>query len=415
MIAFISLVNLPAVFTLSSLTAGWTILFLVYYRGFHFHFIKSIKSIKCPNGNLETHQACPLVSVIIPARNEQQYIRRCLISLLSQQYPKLELILIDDNSTDDTLNIARSIQDPRLKIIPVNKTPSGWAGKSWASQVGYKASSGEILLFTDSDSFFFNKSGILQAVTYMIKGRMKVVTGLPLIELRDICSKLVMPIYNLFSIFSTPNYRDLGNPKKAVGYLVGSFFLIDRKILDEIGGFRSVRNSIQEDTDLGVIVKKSGHPIGLIKANSFVSALWSRNTKTVLEGIRRIVSYNLVTNRKSIMLDTLSIFSLMILPFVLLPIIAYENENKNVLVWNIALCALPVLAILIVGRTRHRLNFLYPLLALFGSIFLLTIYLTNLFSLLSLPISKVVKWKGRKYQYVRQEPKSSKDSVSLVP
>jgi len=403
LIAFIF--NLPAVFSLSSLTAGWIILFLVYYRNF-----RITQSIKGP----VTFGICPSVSVIIPARNEQQYVKRCILSLLRQQYPKLELILVDDNSTDNTLNIAKSIQDPRLKIISLKRTPSGWTGKSWASQVGYKASRGQILLFTDSDAFFFNKSGISQAVASMIKNHAKVITGLPLIELRDICSKLVMPIYNLFSIYSTPSYRDLSNPKNSAGYLIGSFFLIDRGILDEIGGFTAVRNSIQEDTDLGMFVKKSGYSIGLIKVNSFVSALWSRNTKTLLEGIRRIVSYNLVTNRKCIIFETLSIFSLMILPFILLPMIASENENKNIFLWNILLCAIPMLAMLIVGRTRHRLNFLYSLLALFGSSFLLATYLTNLFSLFSLPISKVVRWKGRKYQYVRQES-SSEDRISLIP
>jgi predicted membrane protein len=101
----------------------------------------------------------------------------------------------------------------------------------------------------------------------------------------------------------------------------------------------------------------------------------------------------------------------MILPFTLLPIIAYENENKNVFLWNILLCAISMLAMLVVGRIRHRLSFLYSLLALFGSSFLLATYLTDLFSLFSFPISKVVRWKGRKYQYVRQES-SSKDRIS---
>ena len=151
--------------------------------------------------------------------------------------------MVDDNSTDETLGIAKTIKDRRLKLITLKRTPPGWTGKSWASQVGYLASKGKILLFTDADTFYYNKFAVLETISLMQKERVDVVTGLPLIELRDFYSKLVMPLFNLFSILCAPSYSDLRDSQSNVGYLVGSFFIINRNVMDKIGGFRCVQSS----------------------------------------------------------------------------------------------------------------------------------------------------------------------------
>jgi len=104
----------------------------------------------------------PSLSIIIPARNEERYIKRCLQSLLWQHYENLEIIMVDDNSTDDALGIAKTIKDRRLKLITLKRTPPDWTGKSWASQVAYLASNGKILLFTDADTFYYKKFAVLE-------------------------------------------------------------------------------------------------------------------------------------------------------------------------------------------------------------------------------------------------------------
>ena len=308
--------------------------------------------------------------------------------------------MVDDCSEDDTAKIARSIHDGRLKVINLKETPAGWSGKSWASQVGYLASAGELLLFTDADSFFYNKESISRAVSFVQREQADVATGLPLIELPDVCSKLVMPIYNLFSILSAPRASNLSDTGSKKGHLIGSFFIIKKKLLEKIGGFHVVQDSIQEDTDLGNYIKKQGYPLRSIKVSDSVAALWSRDMGTLVEGIRRIVSYQLSSDKKNLFFDIFMIFSMVMLPFILLPYSLYLSEsegNWTILIWNILLCLLPCLAVSIIGAIRHRLNFLYSLFVLFGSSFLLTLYLANLVSLVSLPISQIVRWKGRKY------------------
>jgi len=386
------------------LSIGWFILSLRYLRVF-------ISTPRIKQGEtsyfFKAGKPSPSLSIIIPARNEEQYIKRCLQSLLWQRYENLEVIMVDDNSTDDTLGIAKTIKDRRLKLIPLKRTPPGWTGKSWASQVGYLASSGKILLFTDADTFYYNQFAISETVSLLQKQRVDVVTGLPLIELSDFYSKLIMPLYNLFSILSAPSCSDLRNPQSDTGYLIGSFFMINRNVLDKIGGFRCVQTSIQEDTDLGVCLKMARYPIVVIKINHLVSAFWSRNKRTLLEGIKRIVLYNLSNSRKNILVDTLAVFCLILAPFLLLFFVGNLATNQSgdvtitttLYIWNILLCLLPIMSVAMAGMTKYRLNPLYSFLILFGGGFFLTTYLTSIFQLVSLPFFRAIRWKGRGYEY----------------
>ena len=193
----------------------------------------------------------PFVSVIVPARNEQANIERCILSLLAQDYPSFEVIVVNDSSTDHTLEIVRKIKNSpirqnkgdrsldtdRLKIITVTEKPEKWTGKTWASEQGYSHSTGNILLFTDADTYYMRKDTIYEAVSYMQKENLDVLTGLPFIELRDFWSKITMPLWNHFSILLGANTGAMNNPKSKVAYLMGSFFLIRKKVIEEVGSF----------------------------------------------------------------------------------------------------------------------------------------------------------------------------------
>ncbi len=107
----------------------------------------------------------PYSSIIIPARNEENHIERCLLSLLSQDYPYFEVIVIDDNSSYDTLKKIHEIKNnkylktlgvplEKLKIISIKEKPNKWSGKTWASQKGYMESKGSVILFTDADTYY---------------------------------------------------------------------------------------------------------------------------------------------------------------------------------------------------------------------------------------------------------------------
>src|SRR5215213_2040074 len=131
----------------------------------------------------------PFVSVIVPARNEEKYIERCLLSLLSQDYPNFEIIAVDDNSSDNTLKIMKDIKSKnnrkatglpidKLKILSVKYKPDKWTGKTWASEKGYLQSRGTILLFADADTNYLSRDLIRKAVSYMQKEHLDVLTGI---------------------------------------------------------------------------------------------------------------------------------------------------------------------------------------------------------------------------------------------
>ncbi len=131
----------------------------------------------------------PFASIIVPARNEEEHIERCLLSLLSQEYPYFEIIAIDDSSTDGTLKIMHDIKDKtnkkkktglptdKLKIISLKDKPENWTGKTGAPQQGYLQSKGDVLLFTDADTDYARKDVILQTGIYMQKHGLDVLTG----------------------------------------------------------------------------------------------------------------------------------------------------------------------------------------------------------------------------------------------
>src|SRR5205807_6836820 len=114
------------------------------------------------------------VSVIVPARNEQDNIRCCLESVLSQSYPNYEVIAVDDCSTDATLRIMKELElmpanRDRLKILSIKEKPSDWTGKTWASQQGYlHADTSKILLFMDADGHFDDPNAITLTVSRML-------------------------------------------------------------------------------------------------------------------------------------------------------------------------------------------------------------------------------------------------------
>ncbi len=132
----------------------------------------------------------PFISIIVPARNEENHVERCLLSLLSQVYPYFEVIVMDDNSSDYTLKKINKIKNNKylktmgiplenLKIISIKEKPTEWSGKTWASQKCHMQSKGSVLLFTDADTHYARRDVILQTVHYMQKENLDVLTGIP--------------------------------------------------------------------------------------------------------------------------------------------------------------------------------------------------------------------------------------------
>src|SRR5919107_677419 len=375
----------------------------------------------------------PFVSVIVPARNEQDNIERCILSLLAQNYPNFEVIVIDDNSTDDTLKIMKEIEitivpvNNRLKIISLNHKPDKWTGKTWASQQGYLQSRGSILLFTDADTCYTSKDTILLTISYMQKQNLDVLRGGPSIELRDFWSKIIIPLWDLVSVLFGVNIADVNNPKSKIAYLMGSFFLIHKTVFEKIGTFQSVRNAIQEDRALGVRIKEAGYKMRIVRLDGMMSARWSRDLRTLWHGIGRTLAPIAIKKRSKVIINLTIIFFISALPFVILPYtlsIAVITKQSSfisalpfpvvlppppqfdfqlLLFLNVVSCLMVIIGAAIKAVKEYRLTPLYSLLTFFAVIFLTIAFLYNTIPLLMSNKTKPIIWRGRKYVYDTEE------------
>ena len=289
----------------------------------------------------------PFVSIIVPARNEEQNIANCIRSLLTQNYPHFEVIAVDDNSTDNTLEIlmnirgkvsqsepsverplpssvslltssASSTSNTRLHVISLKDKPQGWKGKTWAMQQGYLQSKGDILLFTDADTTF-SADAIISTLTYMQRERLDALTSISFSELRDFISKTVMPLWDIFSMIFGRDASKMNDPHSKVAYLLGAFIMIKKEVLEDIGTFDSVRDAIQEDKVLGEHLKYGGFKVRIIKAYDLISALWSRDAYTLWYGIERTLAPIIKDNVLKVLWNLLIMFFMALLPFLLLP------------------------------------------------------------------------------------------------
>jgi chlorobactene glucosyltransferase len=363
----------------------------------------------------------PLVSVIVSARNEQARIERCLSSLLAQSYPNLEVIAIDDNSTDGTLRIMKDVRRTtqmlpfgKLKIISLNDKPDNWTGKTWASQQGYLQSCGSILLFTDADTDYTHKDTILLTISHMQEENLDVLTGIPHLELHDFWSRIVMPLWNLFSEVFGASISDVINPKSNVAYLMGSFFMIRRRVFEDVGTFQSVCKSIQEDKALGMRIKKAGYDIHVVKVDEIVSALWSRDVTSLWHGIRRSLAHIAIESRSRLVKSLLIIFMMAALPFLILPYtlsiaiqqvwLTYHPEFLSIwfvllLFLNVLSCLLVITGTAIKAIKKYRLTPAYSILSFLGATFLIAAYLTSIIPLMMSIQTRPVIWRGRTYVY----------------
>ena len=371
----------------------------------------------------------PFVSVIVPVRNEAEFIERCIISILSQNYPYFELIIVDDNSSDNTLKIIKDIKSnknyksiglpvEKLKIVSLKGKPDDWTGKTWASEQGFLESKGDILLFTDGDTNYVSKDVILQSISYMQKEKLDVLTGVPSSEnLSNISSKITIPFWeSIFSLFGV-NSSKVNDPKSKVAFLIGCFIVIKRKVFVDIGTFESVHDALQEDKALGVILKNNGHNLQLVKLKEMVYTIWCDDLKSLWYGIGRTLAPIIIKNKAKIISNICIIFFASVLPFILLPFTLISNlesfSNLHLLqglfiskfillISEIIPCSL-ILSLFLIKSKEYGINPLYSLTALFSSLFIFVACLYNVIPIIIQGKSKSILWQNRCYTYNKQQ------------
>ena len=261
----------------------------------------------------------PKVSVILPARNEERYIARCLDSLLAQDYPNFEIIAINDSSTDATSEImkAYAANDLRVMHIDALPKPEGWTGKNWACYQGYLRAQGELLMFTDADSGHL-PSAMSFAVRQIVSQNLEALTAVPRLICSDFWTKITMPALATFlhTRFSPLRVND---PNTKTGYFFGSFFIITRSTYTAVGTHEGVKEELVEDGALGGKVKAGKFRMKMVRGERQIDAVWARDLSTLWHGLRRLMIPLYYQDRAHAHMMVLAVFFILFAPFASLP------------------------------------------------------------------------------------------------
>ncbi len=203
--------------------------------------------------------ALPLVSILVPARNEEETIAPCVRSLLAQNYPRFEVVVLDDRSTDDTYNTLCRLRDAdyRLRVLVGAELPEGWYGKPWACWQMAQAAQGEYLLLTDADCVF-RPDALLLALGAAQQHRADVVSLVPHFECAGFWERLLIPVqyFIIFAFLPTPLVRLTPHPWFAAAN--GAFLFLRKETYFAVDGHRAVRAQLAEDVKFAQHVKRRG-------------------------------------------------------------------------------------------------------------------------------------------------------------
>tara|TARA_B100001013_G_scaffold109837_1_gene63017 strand:+ start:1274 stop:2482 length:1209 start_codon:yes stop_codon:yes gene_type:complete len=349
----------------------------------------------------------PKVSIILPARNEEKFIDKCLVSLLNQDYDNYEIIVINDSSEDSTGDLIKKYAKKYSKIIPVdaNPKPVGWVGKNWACMEGYKKATGELLLFTDSDTKHTN-SVISLAVSHLLSLELDALTVIPRMLCLDLITKITLPMISTFlhTRFSALRVND---KSKNTGYFFGSFFIIKKTTYDSVGTHEGVRQELIEDGALGKKVKESGFKMRMVRGEHLIDAVWARDINTLWNALKRLMVPFYLQNAKLAVASSIGVLFLLFMSF---PIFAYsvilfnDTTSSLVLVVIAGIASALVYTGAILDATKGLdLGIKYALLAPIGGFVVAGGFFAGLIQAKS---KDAVSWRGRTYSMKGQTQRS---------
>jgi len=257
------------------------------------NYLLNLKVFRFPPPS-ELAAPAPFISVLIPARNEEKRIRPCLGTLVDSNYPHLEILVLDDHSSDGTADLVRKRAqgDSRVRLLIGQELPSGWTGKAWACHQLAQAAKGEFLVFVDADTRFSDIT-LSQAVSLALNQKADLISLWPYLEAKSWSEHLIIPFVHLFILLYLPHW--LGGRSASLGAANGQFLLFRRSAYEKIRGHESVAGHLVEDIALGRKMRSAGlrvlnqdgtnpgHHIALVRCRMYdnFQDLWNGFTKNL--------------------------------------------------------------------------------------------------------------------------------------
>ena len=275
-----------------------------------------------------------MVSIIVPARNEERNIRRCVESLLAQEYDNYEVIVVDDGSTDATPQILDELaashpQRRHLYVLRLrDELPEGWAGKPYAIHKGVQEARGAWLLFTDADTWHA-PAALRTAIAQATGEQIDLLSYGTRQELPGFWDKVIMPLAYIGITMQYPP-RKINDPLSSIALANGQFILIRRFVYDTLGGYArpELRDTLLDDRDLAHFVKWSGFRLRMVDGRDLVHVHMYNGLQDIWRGWRKNAFLGSRGGVGFTFLQLLGLPMISIVPF-LLPLLLWGKRLAN--------------------------------------------------------------------------------------
>jgi len=340
--------------------------------------------------------------VVVPARNEEKHLEDCLASLTALDYEALEIVVVDDRSTDQTGSIAARYaeEDSRVTVIQGVDTPSGWTGKNFAIHQGACASGGAYLLIVDADTTL-KPDTLKLSILYMEEEQVDLLTAYPRVVCTSFWEKALLPWLGALSIFRMDRVND---PARKEAMAFGYFLLFRRSSFDGIGGYEAIRDRVGEDWIIARRVKEKGFCLRMLLGTRFVTKQFGPSLAEIWQGFTKNFIL-IMEGRKSVAALAIPMMAYYLL-FTTIPWVFLVLSPALLLLggwdpfWLFALL-LAALQISVMGAVRALLGFFLllevssPYLQPLGGLVISAMGFTGIYRTLA---GKGIQWKGREYK-----------------
>jgi chlorobactene glucosyltransferase len=340
------------------------------------------------------------MSILIPARNEEENIKRCIISLTKQDYKNIEILVLDDNSTDDTVRIVLELsqKDPRIKLYSGGPLKKGWLGKSYACWQLSKHARGDYLIFTDADTLHFPNS-ISGAVACLLRYNLDALSVFPKEIMVTFHERMMVPFGHYIILSLMPLYLIRKIKTALFCTAIGQFMLFKKEVYKKIGGHKSIKGKMLEDIKISKRVKSFGYKFMIFDGRSNVYCRMYRNFREIVEGYSKVLFAVFDYKIYMISIAIILVAAIFLFPFIMLPVgILFD--------WPLVLIELIILQIIIILITKIILSLRFKCKAvdiILHPISIVYLILIAINSVLNTKIGMGVYWKGRIYDVSKED------------
>lgn len=288
----------------------WFAMFIVHVRGLR--LVPELPVVKLP---LDEE---PLVSVIIAAKDEGAAIGKTIASLTKQSYQNLEILIVNDRSTDATGAIAESWKQedfPKVKVIHIEALPEGWLGKNYAMYTGFQHAEGSLLLFTDAD-IEFRPDTIRSAVGYMQKHQVDHLSLIPYFITRSFWLRGFVHFFAATLYLSKQPWKPNDDRRTKDGIGIGAFMLLTRDAYEQIGTHHELKFRPDDDLQLGIRVKQKGLKQRYMIGADHIRVEWYPSLSAAAQGLEKNIYAGINYSLPTLFFVIIAVLLFHVFPFI---------------------------------------------------------------------------------------------------